>query len=144
MPENRTRGRRSTALVIGVALVSAGIGGGVAIAMLGGTIGGVDLAPGVASGQATPCQTDPVNFEFVQPQWNGSERAFNVRQVGYQDLDPSCVSVGARLHIVVEEGNTTFLDTVVTPGATSGTVDLSMPLNANRAPRAEINYLVEG
>jgi len=32
----------------------------------------------------------------------------------------------------------------MTPAATSGTVDLDMPLNANTADSVEINYLADG
>lgn len=135
---------RAVAPVVAVALLSAGVGGGLAVAMLGGAIGGVNLTTGLAAGQSTPCQTEPVNFQLVQPRWNGSDKAFNVQQITYQDLSAECVEAGARLHLVVAEGNTTFLETILTPQSSSGTVDLSIPLNSNRAPQAQINYLVEG
>ena len=144
MRTTRSSRRRSTASVVGVALFSAVVGGGVAVAMFGGTIGGVDLATGLAAGQSTPCQSDPVNFKLVQPRWNGADKAFTVRQITYADFSSACVSVGARLHLAGTEGNSTFLDTVLTPTATSGTVDLDVPVNANRAPTIQINYLVEG
>lgn len=117
--------------------------GGVAIAMLGGAIAGVNLATGLATGVAKPCQTDPVNFELVAPQWNGSAKQFAIKQVSYADLSSTCVTAGARLHLVVADGNTTFLDTVLVPSSSSGTVDLSTPVNSNRAADVEINYLVE-
>jgi len=111
--------------------------------MLGGAISGVNLATGLATGQAKPCQTDPVNFELIAPQWNGSSKAFAIKQVSYADFSSTCVTAGARLHLVVSDGNTTFLDTVLVPASSSGTVDLSTPVNSNRAGKVEINYLVE-
>lgn len=138
------RGRRSIVIALTGATAAVGLIGGVAIAMLGGAISGVNLATGVASSQAQPCQTDPVNFEFVQPEWNGSVRAFNIAEVSYRDLSTACVVASATLHVVVTDGNTTFLDTTLVPDDTSGTLQLSTPLNSNRAAAAEINYLVEG
>ena len=129
--------------VVAVILLCIGTLGGVAIAMLGGAISGVNLATGLASAQAQPCQTSPVNFTFVQPQWSSSSRAFNIQQVTFKDFDASCVNAGARLSVVVTEGNTTFLETSLIPSGSTGTIDLSTPLNSNRAPRAEINYLVQ-
>lgn len=140
----QSKGKRRIVLAVTAAIAALGLIGGVAIAMLGGAISGVNLATGLASGAPKPCQTDPVNFKFVTPAWNGSDKAFNIRQVSFTDVSSQCVSAGARLFIVVSEGNTTFLDTSIVPTGSSGTVDLTQPLNSNRAPSAEINYLVEG
>lgn len=140
----RKHRRRTIVIALTGAAAAVGLIGGVAIAMLGGAISGVNLATGVASSQAQPCQTAPVNFEFVQPEWNGSAREFNIAEVSYRDLSAACVGAGATLHVVVTEGNTTFLDTTLVPADTSGTLELSTPLNSNRAPDAEINYLVAG
>ena len=135
--------RRILTTVIAVMLVGIGTVGGVALAMLGGAVSGVNLATGLASAQAQPCQTSPINFTFVQPQWSGSSRAFNIQQVTFAGFDASCVTAGARLSVVVTEGNTTFLETSLIPTGSTGTLDLSTPLNSNRAPQAEINYLVQ-
>jgi len=72
-----------------------------------------------------------------------SSEAFAIKQVSYADISSACVTAGARLHMVVSDGNATFLDTVVVPASSSGTVDLSTPVNSNRAGNVEINYLVE-
>ena len=143
METGNKRARRTTVVVIASVVMAALAVGGVAVAMLGGAVSGVNLATGVATGQAKPCQTDPVNFELVAPQWNGSSKAFAIKQVSYADISSACVTAGARLHMVVSDGKTTFLDTVVVPASSSGTVDLSTPVNSNRAGNVEINYLVE-
>lgn len=143
MDIGRKRVSRTTTVVITSIVMSMIAVGGVAIAMLGGAISGVNLATGLATGLPKPCQTDPVNFELVAPQWNGSSKSFAIKQVSYSDVNSTCVTAGSRLHLVVTDGNTTFLDTVLVPSSTSGTVDLSTPLNSNRAADVEINYLVE-
>jgi len=143
MVDGRKQRKRFTVFMVAGAVLTTGVLGSVAVAMLGGAISGTNLATGLATAQAKPCQTDPVNFEFVAPAWNGPAKAFTIRQVSYQNVNTSCVSEGARLYLVVSDGNTTFLDTSLVLTASSGSVDLDTPLNSNRAANAEISYLVE-
>lgn len=141
--KSNARSKRRIIAATATAALAAAALGGAAVAMLGGTISGVNLATGLATGQAKPCQSDPVNFDFVAPQWNGSSKAFTIKQISYSDISNACVSAGARLYLVVSDGNTTFLDTSLVPTGTSGTIDLQTPLNSNRASSTEVNYLVE-
>jgi len=141
---DRKRRRGGIALVVAVALGLVGLAAGAAVAMLGGLISGTNLATGVASGQGSPCQTSPMNFTFVDPQWRGNSRSFNIDQVAYEDFSADCVSASARLQVVVTAGNRTLLQTELVPTQSSGTLDLETPLNSNQAADAEINYLVQG
>ena len=143
METGSKRTRRTAVVVIASVVVSLLALGGVAIAMLGGAISGVNLATGLATGQAQPCQSNPVNFAFVAPKWNGSAKAFAIKEVSFDDVSSACVDAGARLYLVVSDGNTTFLDTVLVPTSSSGSVELDTPVNSNRAANVEINYLVE-
>ena len=142
MEKRPRRGRIAAVVVVSLAFV--GLAAGAAAALLGGLLSGINLATGVASGQAQPCQTDAVDFEFVEPQWNGNAQAFNISQISFRNFSTTCVDSGASLSVVVVAGNTEFLDTVFVPNATTGTIELTTPLNSTRAPDAQINYLVQG
>lgn len=128
------------------ALVVLVVGAGVAYALLGGTITGLNNVAGIATGGGNPCQATDVNWQWGSPAWDATDTRFEVSQLSYSGVSAACVTASATLdYAVVDPGpDTTIVSGQVTVSATTGTITLSPAIDASSLSSYHVNYFVSG
>jgi hypothetical protein len=131
---------------VGVGILAAG---GVAWAILGGTVTAADIAQGIASGGGSnSCQTGGLSFTVPAPTWSDSDGNYMVSTIDYSNLSSACVNLGTadivlNLTASGNSGPSIASGTETDAQASTGTINLSTPLSYDAAQSATYRYLVE-
>lgn len=131
---------------VGVGVLAAG---GIAWAVLGGTVTAADIAQGVASGGGSnSCQTGGLVFTVPAPTWSNTDGDYMVSTIDYANLSSACVTL-ATADIVLNltasgnSGPSISSGTETDAQASTGTITLTTPLTYDAAQSATYRYLVE-
>lgn len=135
-------------LIAGLTAVGVVAAGGVAWAMLGGTIVLPDISQGFAQGGGGGgCQTSSVTFTVPDPTWSNTAGDWMVSTIGYSGISTVCVNLGtADLQLTLtadNQQNAAATATATNMGSSSGTLTLSSAVPFDTATSGDYYYLVK-
>lgn len=133
-------------IIIPLTIVGAAAAGGVAWAILSGTVIVPDSVAGVATGGGSnACQTSGVTFTLPDPAWSNTEGAYVISQINFSGVEQTCAVLGTAvldLNITDANSSTSISDGTATGIGTTGNITISPAIRFDIAAEADYYYLV--
>ena len=139
--------RRTIGITTAVAALGAAAGG-VAYAVIGGTLAVPDLSIGLVTGQGSnSCQTTAITFTVPSPTWSNVVGDYVVSSIDYSGITTPCVNLGTAdltLNITASGGTNSLTNaTALNMSNASGTLILSTAITYSDATTGRYNWTVK-